>query len=80
MAKSSTNSSSETMEQMKNQAASEVGVTLKDGNNGDLTARQAGSIGGQMVNIICPQLRIISFDRIRGRTEYSVTYHLGFGF
>ena len=32
------------------QAAREVGVTLKDnGYNGDLTARQAGSIGGQMV-------------------------------
>ena len=31
------------------EAASEVGVNLKQGYNGDLTARQAGSIGGQMV-------------------------------
>jgi len=31
------------------QAASEVGVNLKDGYNGDLTSKQAGSIGGQMV-------------------------------
>jgi hypothetical protein len=31
------------------EAASQVGVTLKQGYNGDLTARQAGSIGGQMV-------------------------------
>ena len=34
---------------MKMQAANEVGVTLNAGYNGDLTARQAGSIGGQMV-------------------------------
>jgi hypothetical protein len=39
----------ETLEQFKNQSASEVGVNLKSGYNGDLTARQAGSIGGQMV-------------------------------
>lgn len=37
------------MEQFKMQAANEVGVTLNKGYNGDLTARQAGSIGGQMV-------------------------------
>ena len=38
------------LEQFKMQAASEVGVTLNQhGYNGDLTARQAGSIGGQMV-------------------------------
>ena len=34
---------------IKMQAASEVGVALNNGYNGDLTARQAGSIGGQMV-------------------------------
>lgn len=33
----------------KMEAASEVGVTLKQGYNGDLTSKQAGSIGGQMV-------------------------------
>ena len=37
------------MEQYKMEAASEVGVTLNKGYNGDLTSRQAGSIGGQMV-------------------------------
>ena len=31
------------------QAANEVGVTLKQGYNGDLTSKQAGSVGGQMV-------------------------------
>ena len=33
----------------KMQAANEVGVTLKQGYNGDITAKQAGSVGGQMV-------------------------------
>ena len=37
------------MDQFKMQAASEVGVTLKQGYNGDLTSKQAGSVGGQMV-------------------------------
>ena len=37
------------MEQFKMEAANEVGVQLKDGYNGDITSRQAGSIGGQMV-------------------------------
>ena len=37
------------MEQFKMQAASEVGVNLKNGYNGELTSRQAGSIGGPMV-------------------------------
>ena len=37
------------MDRFKMEAAREVGFDLKDGYNGDLTARQAGSIGGQMV-------------------------------
>ena len=37
------------MDQFKQQAASEVGVSLKNGYNGDLTSREAGSVGGQMV-------------------------------
>ncbi len=39
----------EAMDKFKMQAASEVGVNLKDGYNGDLTSREAGSVGGQMV-------------------------------
>ena len=39
----------EAMNKFKMEAANEVGVTLKQGYNGDLTSRQAGSIGGQMV-------------------------------
>ncbi len=37
------------MNRFKMETASQVGVTLKQGYNGDITARQAGSIGGQMV-------------------------------
>ena len=37
------------MDRFKMEAAKEVGVNLKEGYNGDMTARQAGSIGGQMV-------------------------------
>ena len=39
----------EALNKFKMQAASEVGVNLKNGYNGDLTSKQAGSIGGQMV-------------------------------
>ena len=39
----------EAMEKFKMEAANEVGVNLKNGYNGDITARQAGSVGGQMV-------------------------------
>ncbi len=37
------------MDQFKMEAANEVGVNLKKGYNGDLTSREAGSVGGQMV-------------------------------
>lgn len=37
------------LDKFKMEAATEVGVTMKDGYNGDLTSKQAGSIGGQMV-------------------------------
>ena len=37
------------LDKFKMEAANEVGVNLKQGYNGDITARQAGSIGGQMV-------------------------------
>lgn len=37
------------MEQFKMQAANEMGISLNQGYNGQLTSREAGSIGGQMV-------------------------------
>ena len=50
------------LEQFKMEAANEVGVNLNQGYNGDLTARQAGSIGGQMVKKIKP-VRTLNFER-----------------
>jgi len=52
----------EAMNRFKMESANEVGVNLKQGYNGDLTARQAGSVGGQMVNNIYPA-RNIKFER-----------------
>jgi hypothetical protein len=37
------------MNKFKMEAAAEMGVNLKQGYNGDLTSREAGSVGGQMV-------------------------------
>ena len=37
------------MKRFKEEVASELGLPLKDGYNGDLTSKQAGSIGGEMV-------------------------------
>ena len=42
------------MDKFKMEAASEVGVDLKEGYNGHLTSREAGSVGGQMVKNNCP--------------------------
>ena len=64
------------LENFKMQAANEVGVTLKQGYNGDLTSKQAGSVGGQMVKKINPT-RTLSFERqsrISKRHEMLFTY------
>ena len=45
----------ETLNKFMMEAANEVGVNLKQGYNGDLTAREVGSVGGQMVKIISPE-------------------------
>ena len=50
------------MDKFKMEAASEVGVNLKQGYNGDLTSREAGSVGGQMVKKMSP-VRTASFKR-----------------
>ena len=50
------------MDQFKMQAANEVGVNLKQGYNGDLTSREAGSVGGQMVKKIWP-VRSAKYER-----------------
>ena len=53
------------MDKFKMQAAQEMGVNLKQGYNGDLTSREAGSVGGQMVKKMLPvQLtKTVSFER-----------------
>ena len=56
------------MEQFKQTAASEVGVNLKSGYNGDLTSREAGSVGGQMVKDMTPA-RTIKIPRINRTAE-----------
>lgn len=51
------------MDKFKMEAASEVGVNLKEGYNGDLTSREAGSVGGQMVKKMKP-IRTMNYQRI----------------
>ena len=52
----------EALNKFKMEAASEVGVDLKQGYNGHLTSREAGSVGGQMVKDIFP-VRTFHFSR-----------------
>ena len=56
-------SAREAMNKFKMEAANEVGVNLKQGYNGDLTSKQAGSVGGQMVNIMTP-VRTANYERV----------------
>ena len=44
------------LQQLKMESASEVGVNLKQGYNGDLTSREAGSIGGMMTKKVVEQM------------------------
>ena len=58
----------------------EVGVNLKDGYNGELTSRQAGSIGGQMVKKMCPvrRAKFVRERRTRMGHKVEVEYLAGF--
>jgi hypothetical protein len=62
------------MNRFKMEAASEVGVNLKQGYNGELTSKQAGSIGGQMVKNICP-VRTASYDRPSRTSDGHLNVH-----
>ena len=62
MAKNVVPEAKDALNRFKMEAANEVGVNLKQGYNGDLTAKQAGSIGGQMVKNMKP-IRTMNFDR-----------------
>ena len=71
----------EAMDKFKMEAANEVGVNLKQGYNGDLTSRQAGSVGGQMVKKMCP-VHTMSFrraDRTAVGHEVEIRYIAGIG-
>ena len=70
-------SAREALNKFKMEAAAEVGVNLKQGYNGDLTSREAGSVGGQMVKKMKP-VRTMTFERAdRTAMGHSVryTYH-----
>ena len=65
-------SAREALNKFKMEAAQEVGVNLKQGYNGDLTSREAGSVGGQMVKKMTPE-RTMRYSRAsRISAEYKV--------
>ena len=71
----------EAMDQFKMEAAKEVGVDLKQGYNGHLTSREAGSVGGQMVKKM-KTVRTSSFqrdNRIVAGHKITVRYIAGIG-
>ena len=59
------------MDKFKMQAANEVGVDLKQGYNGHLTSREAGSVGGQMVKHRSPERTKLFARKSRISTGYS---------
>lgn len=69
----------EALNRFKMEAANEVGVNLKQGYNGDLTSREAGSVGGQMVNMISPEQQwIFSRNAMRNKGHsVDITYLVG---
>ena len=70
------------LDAFKMEAANEVGVNLKNGYNGDITARQAGSVGGQMVNIMTP-VRTLVFarkSRLTPDRKRKIFYHFYISF
>lgn len=60
------------MDKFKMEAANEVGVNLKEGYNGHLTSREAGSVGGQMVKHMCP-VRTVVINRANRRADGHMT-------
>jgi len=64
------------MDKFKMETANEVGVNLKNGYNGDLTSKQAGSVGGQMVKNNCP-IRTMNYIR-NDRTAFGHTIKVNY--
>ncbi len=67
-------SAREALNKFKMEAANEVGVNLKQGYNGDLTSREAGSVGGQMVKKMTP-VRTLKYIR-KNRTAKGHMQHV----
>ncbi len=69
----------EAMDKFKMEAASEVGVNLKQGYNGDLSSREAGSVGGQRVKKMIPvrTARYARADRTAVGHEVDIKYIAG---
>ena len=63
----------EALNKFKMESASEVGVNLKEGYNGDLTSRQAGSVGGQMVKKMTPIRTVTLWRNNRTAQEHGIT-------
>ena len=59
------------MNRFKMECANEVGVNLKEGYNGDLSSKEAGSVGGQMVNVM-GHVRQIDFMRTNWESKGQV--------
>ena len=67
------------LDRFKYEVASEIGVPLKDGYNGDLTSREAGSIGGEMVRVFITNhfsalLSVLFFNLHQIYTKYTVLH------
>ena len=62
----------EAMERFKMECANEVGVNLKQGYNGDISAREAGSVGGQMVKKMLPVRNNRNVEGHRQEVTYQV--------
>ncbi len=71
----------EALDKFKMEAAQQVGVNLKQGYNGDLTSREAGSVGGQMVKNVTPvrTMKYIRKSRTAEGHEVEVTYQCQVG-
>lgn len=67
------------MNRFKMECANEVGVNLKEGYNGDLSSKDAGSVGGQMVNVMCPvrQTDFMRSNWVNKQQIEMVTYWYG---
>ena len=67
----------EAMNKFKMEAANEVGVNLQEGYNGNLTSREAGSVGGQMVKKMVPvrTVKVQRTDRTAPGHVVDITYH-----